>query len=254
LYWLEQADLRGRACPDLGEQLEIIELFRLRCEELGIWDSSNSSNEGTPPYGSYPSHQPWADWRLAIEQTFAARPPAFQTHAFHAAVRDAEEGTIQSVEEAIARAYQLQDPAPQLTMLWGPAGSGKSEWITRHARDAAIVSLDDLRQQIAGKRADQSMNGQVIQAAKEQLKSHLRRQGHIIWDATNLRRELRSAILQLGFDYGAHVRIIALKTPLPTLLSRNKKRLHPIPESVLLRQCETLEWPDAEEAHEVVEG
>ena len=96
------------------------------------------------------------------------------------------------------------------------------------------------------------MNGQVLQAAKEQLKTHLRGHGRIIWDATNLRRELRAGVLQLGFDYGAHVKIVALKNTIPALLARNQKRPHPVRESVLTRQLEMLEWPEVDEAHEIV--
>jgi predicted kinase len=236
LNWLEAADLRGRICPDLEAQLEIMDLFRLRCEELGIWGKSD----------------PWEDWASAVYAAFPDRSPAFQRHAVQQTVLDAEAGRIQSVEEGIARAWQLKDPAPQLIMLWGPSGSGKSEWIAEKPVGCAVISLDEIRQEIAGKRADQSMNGQVIQAAKERLKFHLRRPGTVIWDATNLRQDLRAPILQLGFDYGAKVTLVALKTPLAVLEARNRKRPHPIPSSVLHRQIEMLEWPDASEAHEVV--
>ena len=238
LHALEMADLRGRICPDLDDQLEIMDLFKLRCEELGIWENPD----------------PWADWRAGINNVFANRSDQFRRHAFQQSIRDAEAGLIQSLEEGIARAWQLKDPAPELILLWGPSGSGKSEWITKNAAAAHIVSLDEIRQEIAGKREDQSMNGQVMQAARERLKSHLRRPGTIVWDATNLRQDFRAPLLQLGFDYGAHVTIVPLKTPVPTLESRNRKRLHPVPASVLARQLEKLEWPDVSEAHEVVEA
>lgn len=235
LYWIELADLHGRHCPDLDDQLEIIELFRLRCEELELWGNDD----------------PWADWRREISSAFASRSQAFRDHAFDAAVMDAESGTIQSVEEAIARAYQLKDPAASLTLLWGPSGSGKSEWIDRQADGAQVISLDALREEIAGNREDQSMNGQVLQAAKERLKAAFRKGERVIFDATNLRRELRGSTLQLGIDYGAHTRILALQTPLTTLQNRNKKRQHPVRESVLQRQLEMLEWPELDEAHRV---
>jgi predicted kinase len=238
LYWLEVADLRGRICPDLEAQLEIMELFRLRCGELGLWDGGD----------------PWAAWRSSIEETFANRTSEFQHHAIQQTIRDAEAGHIQSVEEGIARAWQLKDPAPHLILLWGPSGSGKSEWIAKNAVGAQIISLDAIRQEITGKREDQSMNGQVLQAAKERLKFHLRRPGTVVWDATNLRQDLRGPLLQLGFDYGARVTIHILKTAIPTLESRNRKRPHPVPFSVLARQLEMLEWPDVGEAHEVLES
>ncbi len=236
VYYLEHADLRGRICPDLPEQLEIMELFRLRCEELGLWQDGD----------------PWKDWASAIESVFAMRSAAFRRHALHAGIRDAEQGLINCVEEAIARAHCLRDPAPELTVLCGPSGSGKSHWIATHRADAHVVSLDELRVQIAGKRSDQTMNGQVLQAARERLKAALRRGGSIVWDATSLRAEMRGWVLQLGFDYGAHVTLVAMQTPVSALHSRNRKREHPIPAAVLERQIDTLEWPIACEAHEVV--
>lgn len=236
LYWLEYADLTGRICPDLGEQLETMELFRLRCEELGIWDDSD----------------PWSEWRETIDEAFASRSPEFRRHAFQAAVFDAEAGLIQSVEEGVARAWQLREPVTDLILLWGPAGSGKSTWIERHAPDARVISLDEIRRVIAGKRADQSMNGQVMQAAKDQLKRLVRQPGQVIWDATNLRRDLRMPLLKLGRDYGARGSIVALKTTPATLEQTNRKRQHPVPGSVLARQIETLEWPEVDEAHELV--
>lgn len=47
---------------------------------------------------------------------------------------------------------------------------------------------------------------------------------------------------------------MALKTAIPALDFRNRKRAHPIPASVLARQLEMLEWPDVDEAHEVLES
>jgi len=189
VYHLEQADLRGRICPDLPQQLEIMELFRLRCEELGLWQDGD----------------PWQDWARAIESAFARRTAAFRRHALHAGIRDAEEGLIHSVEEAIARAHSLRDPAPELTVLCGPSGAGKSRWIAARRPGSRVISLDELRAEIAGKRSDQTMNGQVLQAARERLKAALRHGGSVVWDATSLRAEMRGWVLRLGFDCGAHV-------------------------------------------------
>jgi predicted kinase len=245
LTHLEEADLRGRICPDLDGQLEIMALFQLRCEELELWDVDPVAGDS-----------PWEDWQLRIDHAFAQRSAAFRRHAFQAAVRDAEGGLIQSVEEGIARAYTLRDPAPELFILSGPSGSGKSEWIQRHYPEARVISLDALRHELAGRRADQSMNGQVIQAAKERLKAELRAPvtrdcPPIILDATYLRRELRASAVQLGIDYGARVSLIALRTPVAELMRRNLSRPNPVPRSVLDRQIEVFEYPTVDEAHEV---
>src|SRR5690606_30061019 len=37
VYLLELADMMGRACPDRTDQIELIELFRLGCEERGLF-------------------------------------------------------------------------------------------------------------------------------------------------------------------------------------------------------------------------
>lgn len=233
VYHLEQADLRGRTCPDLDAQLEILELFRLRCEELELWNSRD----------------PWAEWRQAIEDAFISQSPSFRCLAMDKAIRDAEAGVIQSVEEGIARAWSIPKNPVQLSLLCGPSGAGKSEWIRKHAGSAEVLSLDALREEIAGKRADQSMNGQVLQAAKERLKDALRNGRSVVWDATNLRRDGRHWVTQLGYDYGAHVTLVALQTPVPILLTRNRRREHPVPAEVLHRQIESFEWPTADEAH-----
>jgi AAA domain len=191
--------------------LEIMALFQIRCKELEIWELD-----------SFLGDDPWADWRTRIEESFAQRSVAFRRHAYQAAVRDAEEGLIQSVEEGIARAYTLRDPAPELILLSGPSGSGKSEWIQRQHPGARIISLDGLRAEIAGRRSDQTMNGQVIQAARERLKAELRapvtaNTPPLILDATHLRRELRATTVQLGIDYGARVSVVTLRTPISEL-------------------------------------
>jgi predicted kinase len=238
LYHLERADLRGRLCPDLPEQLEIIDMFRLRCEELGLWHGGDA----------------WGEWHAAIADAFANRSAEFIHFAQRCARRDAEAGLIQSVEEAIARSYGLRDPVPVLTVLWGPSGSGKSHWVEANRGNATVISLDDIREEIGNARSDQTKNGQVLQAAKTRLKAALnpKQPQNAIWDATNIRRDFRAPALQLGFDYGMLVRLVCLRTPLAQLQQRNKKRPHPVPESVLQRQIQTLEWPGLDEAHEVL--
>lgn len=42
---LELADLRGRQCPDLDEQIATMDLFRLRCEELNLWTGDDPWQE-----------------------------------------------------------------------------------------------------------------------------------------------------------------------------------------------------------------
>lgn len=231
---LEEADLYGRICPDLDGQLEQLEWFRLQGEEYA---SSTPSDIG---------------WMKAMRDAFPKQNESFHQHAASQSRRDFEDGRIQSIEEAVARAYQLRDTPAIVTILSGPSGSGKSTWVEKFGKNTAVVSLDLLREKIAGKRSDQSKNGQVLQAAKEALKVKLRAGESVIWDATNTRKDGRRWVASLGYDYGAYVRIVAFRNSINTLHSRNRKRADPISAAVQEKQIKSFEWPTLDEAHEVL--
>jgi putative nucleotidyltransferase with HDIG domain len=236
LYFLELADIRGRHSADLDAQLEAIEFFRLVAEEDGLWQNPD----------------PYQEWRETIDTELAAWDPATRALVLAQGIRDAEEGLISTPYEAIARGYTYQGGFPRFVLLCGPSGAGKSSWAAERVPGYHLVSLDELREQIAGKRADQSVNGRVRQAAREQLKHHLRRGGDVVWDATSLRKDFRRPLLQLGFDYGAHVTLVVFHLSEEEFFARNEARAEPVPRSVLRRQIDTIEWPSASEAHRLL--
>jgi predicted kinase len=236
LYYLELADVRGRHCADLEEQAESIEFFRLVAEEDGLWQNPD----------------PYQEWRETIDGELAAWDPATRALVLAQGIRDAEDGLISTPYEAIARGYTYQGGFPRLVLFCGPSGAGKSSWVAEHLPGYHRVSLDELREQIAGKRSDQSVNGQVRQAAREQLKHHLRRGEGVVWDATSLRKDFRRPLLQLGFDYGAHVTLVVFHLSEEELFLRNEARAAAVPRAVLRRQIDTLEWPSATEAHRLL--
>ena len=237
LYYLQQADMRGRLCTDQGKQIEYIELFRLFAEEYGLWQ--------------LPQEKVYEEWRAFFEEELAEYPQRVRELVLANAIRDAEAGEIFTPHEAIARSYQYRDAFAELVVLCGPSGAGKSSWVAKNLPDYHVVSLDELRVQIAGKRSDQSKNGQVTQAAKELLKGHLRRHEKVVWDATNIRRQHRNAILQLGFNYHAFVTLVLFHLPPQQLFNRNRQRIHAVSDHVLQKQLNNIEWPYLSDAHHV---
>lgn len=237
LYYLEQADMRGRLSSDLAKQIEHIDLFRLFASEYGLWQRS--------------PERIYEEWQAFIEEELADYPQRTRQLVLANAIRDAEAGQIFTPYEAIARSYAYRDAFAELIVLCGPSGAGKSSWVAKSLPDYHVVSLDEWRTQIAGKRSDQSKNGQVMQAAKEQLKGHLRRHEKVVWDATNIRRQYRNAIIQLGFNYHAFVTLVVFHVPPQQLFSRNRQRPHPVNDKVLQKQLRQIEWPYASEAHEL---
>jgi predicted kinase len=235
LYYLCRADMRGRICPDLSSQLDHIELFRLFAQEYGAWKARD----------------PYREFGTRIAADLASCTPSFRNLVIHSAIRELEQGTIFTPEEAIARSYRYRDGFSQQVVLCGPSGSGKSTWVRAQGSEAVVIALDEIRAELNGRRGDQSRNGQVVHLAKERLKEALRRHHDVIWDATCLRREHRAALLQLGFDYRALVTLVAFQVPESDLLARNRARPHPVPTGVLKDQMRAFDWPYLDEAHDL---
>ncbi|MEZ5305254.1 MAG: AAA family ATPase [Verrucomicrobiales bacterium] len=234
IYLLETADLRGRICADLPKKLERLEYFRLAAEDAGVWD-----------------RDPYADWAARLADLLAGEPASAHAYALAEAIRMHEAGEIESPEEAAAITHARRAKAPRFTLTCGTSGSGKSTWVRDHAADAEVVSMDAWREKLGGRRGNQSENGRVFQAAREQLKAALRGGRDAIWDATSLRADGRGALVALAHAYGATSTIVAFPSAPDEARRRNRTRRDPVPQSILDRQFETLEWPEITEAHRV---
>lgn len=233
LYWLEVADMRGRICEDLNQQIDLLEQFKLFSEEYGVWAT----------------HQPLEHLRQEIKPHIKDLRADVQDMIFARTMRDFEEGDISTVEEGIARTYSLRDGFSEVYVLYGPSGSGKSSWIKQFDDECEVISLDELRKEINGNRADQSNISQILTVARERLKAHLRAKKKIIWDATNLREDFRQRICRIAFDYQAFVTLVVFHKSERQLFADNKSRPYSVPENVLQDQLDHLEWPVPEEAH-----
>lgn len=233
LYYFERCDNLGRICRDLDAQIETIDLFKMEAENFSVFDHP----------------KPYSQWSAFFEAEVS--DPIEREFVYAEAIRLYEQGEINSPEEALGKTWQHRSDYGTVTILSAPSGTGKSSWIANHQDEVRIVSLDELREEIAGRRGDQSKNGQVLQLAKQRLKEGLRKKENIIWDSTGLRRDSRSMVSGLAHDYHALSRIVTLAAP-PTLAkNRNRKRQHAIPEAVLEKQYHNWQWPDVWEAHYV---
>ncbi len=233
LYLLEQADLRGRVGEGQAGRLDDLELFRMQAQDYGLWDAAD----------------PYRAWAEVVGAALPGAPPALLDRTLGQGLLDHEAGRIQTPEEAVARAYRARRGFAELVVVCGPSGSGKSTWIAGTLPDHEVVSLDDLRARLIGRRADQSMNGQVVQAAREALRAALRRGGKVVWDATGLRRDARRMVLGLGLDYGALTTLAVFQPQPGDLGTRNLGRAHAVPGGVLAAQLASAEFPYLPEAH-----
>ena len=236
VYWLEIADIKGRICPDEDSLLDYMNLYRMEMKDLGYW-----SNEVIDPY------EEWAD----VFQDELEGPDKYLEFVKQNAALNYEAGRIKSPYEAIGRAKSVFPPEDyfSLDVTCALSGSGKSTWAGKQGKP--VVSMDAIREQITGDPSDQSQNGKVLQAAKEQLKSYLRRNKDVIWDATNTRRDFRRVPIQLGFDYGAHTKIRFWWQEASKTREQNKNRSRSVDGLVIDQQVASFQWPEKTEAHEV---
>jgi predicted kinase len=169
------------------------------------------------------------------------RPYAFvNDHARFLFYRDA----LSSLHYAPRETYRCTT-----TLVAGLPGAGKDTWLARHRPDVPVVSLDDLRADLG---VDASGDqGQVVQAARERCREHLRAGRDFAFNATNVVRQTRARWVDLCADYGARVEVAYIEPPLPAVFRQNARRHHPVPQKVIDRLVEKLEPPTWAEAHSV---
>lgn len=233
LYWLELADMKGRTCEDLDQQIDLLEQFRMFSEDYKLWNSGDSAKSILKNIQVKPSHSE-------------------QVYLNGYAIRQLATGQISMPEEAVAKNYQGAQAYSHLYLMCGISGSGKSTWIAQNLPEFEIISLDEIRAELNGKRDCQKNRGQVLQLAKQRLKSALANKRNVVWDATNIRKDFRKIICDFGLNYGALITIVAFQVKENYLRVNNKNREHTVDDNILSAQIEKLEWPSITEGHRML--
>lgn len=238
LWALEMADMYGRECEDQKEQVEQIEMFKLYCEEYGVWDNDPFSN------WSEVIRAKTREWHSDKNFDF------FVEKALTSGMWDYRDGSIWTPEEAASKGMASGKEFSNLYVLCGPSGSGKSTYVRDHLGHCNIVSMDRIREEITGDPLDQTQNGKVLQASKERLKESLRESQDVVWDTTGLRKDFRNLPFRIGMDYGAHTTLIVFHMEPDKFKDRNLDRKQSVPPHVLDKQLQSSQFPyEYDEAH-----
>jgi len=137
----------------------------------------------------------------------------------------------------------------EVTLMSGLPASGKDHWVSAHAPDIPVISLDALRTELG---VDPTENqGPVLQAAKQRARVHLSAHRSFVWNATSLSRRVRAQCIDLFLAYGARVHIAAIEAPQDVIIRRNSARFRPVPDTAIKRMLDIWEAPDPTEAHRV---
>lgn len=230
LYWLERADIQGRIAADTELALLILEEFKQLCQQYGVWENQDQLTE--------------------IRSSLANLSATAQAYVQAYAVAEWESGKITQAVEALSTTYAHREQYAHLVITCGISGSGKSTWLQQHFPKYERISLDELREQWNGDRGSQEHSGEIRQQAKKALKAALRAKRGVIWDATNVRKDFRSMVADLGRDYHALVTLVVFLLPETELRKNNRAREHFVPDSVLDRQLESYQLPTLNEAHQ----
>jgi predicted kinase len=146
------------------------------------------------------------------------------------------------------RAYE-ESERPWLILMCGLPGMGKDTYIRRGLPGIPIVSLDEIREERGISPTDKQEP--VLAVARDRAREYLRRGESLVWNATNLSRELRDRRIRFADDYDARVRIVYIEAPAGVQRQQNRNREARVPESAMERMFRQWEMPDLTEAHEI---
>ena len=143
-------------------------------------------------------------------------------------------------------AYEEQN-APEFVLLVGLPGTGKDTYIKQYLSHLPVVSLDAIRTDLT---IDWTDNQEpVLEVAREQTRGYLRRGESVVWNATNLSRDLRGKRVRFADDYRARVRIVYVEASAAIQRRQNRSRPERVPESAMERMYRQWQIPDLTEAH-----
>lgn len=135
-------------------------------------------------------------------------------------------------------------------MLSGLPASGKDTYIYgRWENELPVVSLDDIREELDIEPTGNQ--GRVIQLAKERSKEYCRKKQSFIWNATNISKTTRSALIDMWLPYHPKINIIFIYKNINQVLEDNRQREKEfkISNDKIIHMFEKFQFPSILECH-----
>ncbi len=142
-------------------------------------------------------------------------------------------------------------PVPYVVMGVGIPGSGKTTVLKAVATqlDITYISPDEIREELTGSMANQSVNKEAWDETYHRAKTALARSRPVIVDATHAEAWRRAEAIAQYRESGASTVVAAVfDTPLQVAKERNLQRERVVPEHVLERMHKSLSKEPAAQA------
>lgn len=225
-YLLSRADLQGRIAQDVPSIVAELEVYKARCEALGIWDQPYTipGTEGMSQFGYN-----LARWKVLFN------------------------GMDDTNTEAIKGCESLMSKPPfELLLMVGAPGSGKTTYRTKNFPGVATICLDEYRARILGDMNDMSKNDMIFNTASADLRTNMKARINTIWDATSYNRKSRRRIIDIARRHGATIGIVYFDLPEAVLQARNASRERVVPAEIVSRFYRNLESPKPYEYDQLI--
>lgn len=145
---------------------------------------------------------------------------------------------------------------PKLIMLIGLPGSGKSTFAENYKLkypETKIHSSDKIREEICNDISNQSKNDEVFTLLHKRIKEDLIQGNDCIYDATNISRKRRTAMLEQLNKIHCKTVCYLIATPYEVCLTQNNKRIKPVPEGVITNMYMHFDIPSYNEGWDLIE-
>lgn len=141
-------------------------------------------------------------------------------------------------------------------MLVGLPGSGKSTRAERYREWGYVIhSSDAIREELFGDAGEQTNAKMVFDVLHERVMNDLKSGKNVVYDATNVERYRRVEFLQkvAGLNVKGLRKVCEyIDTPIDKCKERNRNRDRVVPEDVIDRMNEIMEYPNKSEGWDAI--